>query len=650
MEQPKPVGIWIRVSTDMQAKSESPEHHEQRARYYAESKGWKVNEVYHLEGVSGKTVSDHPEAKRMMQDVEKGHITGLIFSKLARLARNTRELLDFADFFNKHGADLISLQESIDTSTPAGRLFYSILASMSTWEREEIASRVAASVPIRARLGKSTGGSTPFGYEWKEKKLIPHPQEAPVRKLIYKLFAEHKRRKTVARLLNQMGHRTRNGSKFSDTTVERLLADPIAKGMRRANYTKSLGQGKQWKLKPETDWVFTDVEPIIPEDLWNQCNAILAEVKKAHVRAKPHRKAVHLFAGVAHCSCGQKMYVRSNTPKYVCPCTNKIGIRDLEDLFHTELKDFFLSPEHIAGYLEGADRTIQEKQELIGALERERERLKGEMEKVMKLYLGDQISPEGFGKEYKPLEERLKQLEEQLPALQGEIDFLKIKLQSSDEILSEARDIYTRWPTLEPGEKRNIVETITQKVVISQDNVTIDLCYKPSASPSPSEMVVQKQRFNMIALPFHRVELKIQRAQSPLRRTVLTTWGDHLLACRLRLKQSRVQAAAEIGVDVETLGGWERNQHNPTVRCYPGIIAFLGYALYRPVQGLPAKLTQWREGLGLSQAELAKEMGVNEATLASWERGGHKPVRGSLRTINECFTRLFGVGMGIQHI
>ena len=95
----KRVGIWIRVSTEDQAQSDSPEHHEHRARSYSDVKGWKVIEVYHLEAVSGKSVMPHKEAKRMISDVEKGHITGLIFSKLARLARNTKELLEFADIF-----------------------------------------------------------------------------------------------------------------------------------------------------------------------------------------------------------------------------------------------------------------------------------------------------------------------------------------------------------------------------------------------------------------------------------------------------------------------------------------------------------------------------------------------------------------------
>src|SRR5579863_6702262 len=100
----KPVGIWIRVSTEDQAQGDSPEHHEERARSYAKSRGWQVKELYDLAGQSGKAVMQHPEARRMMKDIERGHISGLVFSKLARLSRNRRELEDFSDFFNQHEA------------------------------------------------------------------------------------------------------------------------------------------------------------------------------------------------------------------------------------------------------------------------------------------------------------------------------------------------------------------------------------------------------------------------------------------------------------------------------------------------------------------------------------------------------------------
>ena len=76
--------------------------------------------------MSGKAVLEHPEAKRMLADVKRGHITGLVSAKLACLARNTRELLDIAEFFRDHSADLVSLGEAIDTSSPAGRFFVSV--------------------------------------------------------------------------------------------------------------------------------------------------------------------------------------------------------------------------------------------------------------------------------------------------------------------------------------------------------------------------------------------------------------------------------------------------------------------------------------------------------------------------------------------
>jgi len=63
--------------------------------------------LYNFGRQSGKAVMQNPEARRMM----KGHRTRpyhrLVFSKLARLSRNRRELEDFSDYFNKHDADLI---------------------------------------------------------------------------------------------------------------------------------------------------------------------------------------------------------------------------------------------------------------------------------------------------------------------------------------------------------------------------------------------------------------------------------------------------------------------------------------------------------------------------------------------------------------
>jgi len=491
-----PVGIWLRVSTEMQVQADSPENHERRARMYAEARGWTVEKVYRLEGVSGKAVADHPETERMMEDVKNGVIGGLIFSKLARLARNTRELLDFADYFQKHDADLISLDEAIDTSTPAGRLFYTVIAAMAQWEREEIAERVRKSVKTRAELGKPLGGAAPFGFRWENKELVPDPDEAPVRKLMFELFLEEKRKKTVARRLNEMGYRTRRGAKFSDTTVDRLLRAPIAKGLRRTNYTRSKGEGKSWEFKPEEEWIWQEVEPIVDEETWDQVNAFLNEQRKS--RKKIAKKPVQLFAGVTVCECGTTMYVPSNTPKYVCyECRNKIPIEDLDEIFHEQLKSFVFSPDEIAEYLSQADEAIKEKEALLAKLEREKASTEREMEQVYRAYIDEEISVKSYGKQYRPLEERLEQLEEETPRLQGEIDFLKIQYLSSDEVVSEARDLYGRWGDLAFDDKRRIVETVVESIEIGSGEVAIELAYLPSSL----EVVANRQRNNRGSSP-----------------------------------------------------------------------------------------------------------------------------------------------------
>lgn len=143
--------------------------------------------------------------------------------------------------------------------------------------------------------------------------LIVDESESSVRKLIYELFIKHKRKKTVAKLLNDLGYRTRNGSLFSDTTIDRLLRDKTAKGSK-------IIDGKE-----------TKVEPIISNEVWERANNFLGQ--------KQTKPSIHLFVGFAYCDCGGKMFVPSND-KYVClDCRKKIGSDDLEEIFASQLID-----------------------------------------------------------------------------------------------------------------------------------------------------------------------------------------------------------------------------------------------------------------------------------------------------------------------
>ena len=473
----KRVGIWIRVSTEDQAQGDSPEHHRARAEHYCAAKEWHVAEVYDLAGVSGKSVMDHPEAKRMLADVKRGHIHALVFSKLARLTRNARELMDFSDYFRSHNADLVSLQESIDTSTPSGRLFYNIVAVMGQWEREEIVDRVRSSVAIRAKLGKPLGGRAPFGYRWDEKSLVPDPKEAPVRRLLYETFADCKRRKGTARRLNEAGHRTRDGHKWSDTSVERLLRDPTAKGIYRSNHTRNLG--RKWEVKPESEHVLHSIEPIISEELWQKCNDILDNRKVS--RTKPAKPSVHVFTGVLRCACGGKMYVFSNSPKYVCnKCRHRIPCEDLEELFRERVRDYCIAPATLKSYVEKVNEGLQEKESLAESMRKEITRLKEESDHILKLYMHRKISADRFGELDGPAMDRRKQLEAELPKIEAQIALLKIDGLSQEQLAAEATNLYERWPSLTTEEKHDLVELIVRSITVSNEEVNIELIHFPS--------------------------------------------------------------------------------------------------------------------------------------------------------------------------
>jgi site-specific DNA recombinase len=474
----KPVGIWIRVSTEDQAKGESPEHHEERAKSYAKSRGWQVKEVYDLAGQSGKAVMQHPEAKRMMKDVERGHISGLVFSKLARLSRNRRELEDFAEYFNKHHADLISLSEAIDTSTAGGRMFFHLLGVFAQWEREEITERVSASVLIRAKLGKSINGKAPYGYKWENRKLVIVPEDAAVRRKAYELFLRHRRKGHVAQHLNAAGYRTSKGNIWRDISILRILQESSAKGIYFIN--KVTGNGWSKEQKPESEWGKVQCEPIVSEDLWNQANQILEEQTKSF--KKPGKSPVHLFSGLARCSCGCKMYVQANNPKYFCrSCCNKIPIVDLENIIRQELKVFFGQPERIAQHLQEADRNLIEKSALLDSHQREIQKVRDEMARTHRLYIQEQITAQGFGEFYKPAEQRLNQLLVELPKLEAEVDFLKINKLSADDVLHEASTLYDRWPKLPVQDKRKIVEALIEKIVIGNGEIDITFSHLPSS-------------------------------------------------------------------------------------------------------------------------------------------------------------------------
>jgi site-specific DNA recombinase len=300
---------------------------------------------------------------------------------------------------------------------------------------------------------------------------------------MYELFRVERRIKTTADRLNAKGYRTRNGSPFSDNTVNRLLRDPMAKGLRRTNYTKSPGKNKQWQYKPSEEWVMQECPAIVSAELWDDCNRILDEQERKPVKAG--RKVQHLLSGYVTCTCGNRMYIRHTSNNYACQsCKTRINEIDLDEIFHGQLHGRIASLDPDAYRAELA-QTLAEKETLHARTTAERAKLAKRKTELVNLHLDGELDKTLFREEYKPIETRILQLDAELPALEASIAFSRVQSTSAEAALLDAQSLTDHWTDMPFTEKRAIVETILEGIVIGTDSIAISFAYNPTVSGNP---------------------------------------------------------------------------------------------------------------------------------------------------------------------
>ena len=480
-------GIWIRVSTDEQAQGDSPETHLRRAQMYCELHGWTPVEVYDLSGVSGKTVIEHPEAQRMLADLAGGRITGLIFSRLARLARNTRELLDIPDRFRESGAALISISENLDTSTPAGQLMYTLFGALAEWERAEISARVAASVPIRAGQGKPTGGTGPWGYRWEETPagkhlVVDQDAAATIRKIFTVAIDEHGNIRRTADRLNAMGLRTRKGALFVNTSLKRMVDDPVYVGRKRANYAKSTGDGKHWTPKPETEWVYHDVPPIIDQEQWDTLRALRISRQAGCSMKAPPKESKYLFGSVLWCKCGAKMYMyhalkESGVVVYRCrKCHRKAQETDLSAMMQEALDQVIISPESMVPFDQHSGDDPEALRSQGRAMIDEAEKLKRKKSALFDLATLDPLVKGELVEQLRDLVGRIEGLQAEALRLGEQADRMDLTSAGYGPLLEQATTLAELWPSLEYDEQRRVINQMFERVEV-RDNETVFTAY-----------------------------------------------------------------------------------------------------------------------------------------------------------------------------
>jgi DNA invertase Pin-like site-specific DNA recombinase len=125
-------------------------------REYAKRRGWTVAGEYVDIGISG-TKETRPELDRLMTDAHRRRFDAVVVWRFDRFARSVSHLLRAVETFRAQGIEFVSFSEQLDTSTPAGKMVFTVLGAVAELERGLIVERVKAGLRNAKAKGKQLG-------------------------------------------------------------------------------------------------------------------------------------------------------------------------------------------------------------------------------------------------------------------------------------------------------------------------------------------------------------------------------------------------------------------------------------------------------------------------------------------------------------
>jgi site-specific DNA recombinase len=297
---------YVRVSTERQAtEGLSLDEQVRQVEAHIKAQGWTLVETFIERGVSGRR-DDRPELTKLLALVG-GHgsndahsraaadrgsrtIDVLVIPKLDRLGRSTLHLLQVCAELKAAGVRLVSLGDSIDTSTAAGQMLLEILAAVASFESARIGERVASVTAAQAASGKAHG-RVPFGYRPGGKDgLLVDPAQAVIVQRIFTEYNAGKSQRQIARDLTRDGIPAKYGRPWTQGSISKLLANPVYSGTVRLNGESYDGTHK----------------PLVDAATWRKAS----QMRQAATVTRRGRTPVAnhaLSGGMLRCDCGAAM-------------------------------------------------------------------------------------------------------------------------------------------------------------------------------------------------------------------------------------------------------------------------------------------------------------------------------------------------------
>lgn len=298
---------YCRVSSEEQAqRGISIEAQRNLLQSYAQATGQQIR-IFEDAGFSGKNTA-RPALRQLLAALDES-VSMVLVWKLDRLSRSLRDTLSMIeDVFQPRGITLVSITESIDTSSPSGRMMLNMLASFAQLEREQDSDRVVMAHKHLAAECRYLGGHVPLGYCIDDQKHYQlDPVAAPIVRRVFEMYLSRCGYSEILSWLNaqQLPAGSRK-TKFNKPDLNFMLNNEIYSG----TFVRRMGADPRHKITaPETIRIPGGVPAILSQDEWNRVCDIREQNRTAATRARASAR-IYPLSGLVRCGvCGSLMKV-----------------------------------------------------------------------------------------------------------------------------------------------------------------------------------------------------------------------------------------------------------------------------------------------------------------------------------------------------
>jgi site-specific DNA recombinase len=220
------IGYTCLNTLSQQPKNLTLEDQEKTIQQFAASHGWGVVSIYQEMTESTNTMSQ-PKLEQIIADSGKDTFDVLVISRLDRLTRNIRQLNTLINrMCLQNGKHLISIEEGFDTRNECGQLGLKLIDIITKWDTKRISDRTREIIAKKRAKGERVGHA-PFGYTYKDKKLVAVASELDTVKVIREQREKGLSYHKIARYLNERKITSKRGGIWYAETVKTVFQNSL---------------------------------------------------------------------------------------------------------------------------------------------------------------------------------------------------------------------------------------------------------------------------------------------------------------------------------------------------------------------------------------------------------------------------------------